>query len=119
MEGATKSCCLLRFLLRSLFVKKTSICYFEKPRSNGVPGRVSGCPGPRQRVHISGNGGGHRSRLVQQAIAELRWEDGEEKEEKGEHHRQTHRSHHHSWRHFDGVVWIESVSGENTSFFAL
>lgn len=52
LEVATKRCCSLRCLLPSCLLyllKKNSICYFAKPtkpRSNGVPGRVSGCPGP-------------------------------------------------------------------------
>ena len=121
LEGVTKKTHQKPVVCCAIFVaficKKTSVCYFAKARSNGVPGRVSGCPEPRQRVHFDGNGDGHRSRLVQQAVAELRWEDGERN---WRHHRQTHSHHHFTifWRHFDGdIVWVESVSGENTWFF--
>ena len=85
LEVATKRCCSLRCLLPSLLLKKKLhllLCKTYKTQEQWGPWTSFGLPGAlSSRVHEFHGPWIHgelliESRLVQQAIAELRWEDG-------------------------------------------
>lgn len=132
LEVATKRCCSLRCLLPSCLLyllKKTPFVTLQNLQNPGAMGSLdefraargpeftsSRVPWPMDpwrvidRIEVGPTG--HRG-------APLGGRGGFWEEKGEENHRQTH-SHIMSHHHFDGdIVQVESVSGENTSFFGL